>query len=449
MTQSTGFRLPSLLLPRPGLDLAKWAVIACDQYTSEPEYWQRVAAEMGDAPSTLHLIFPEVFLGAADEPQRIERIRATMDEYLARGLLVDHAGTVLVEREVDGRTRRGLMLELDLEHYDFAPDSTSLIRPTEGTIVARLAPRIAVRHGAALELPHILVLIDDPDGTVIEPVAAARGQLARVYDTPLMLGGGRVAGHAVDAPRAGRALAALAALGRPEVFERRYGVPAGTPPMLFAMGDGNHSLATAKSIWEQVKAEVGPDHPSRWALVEIENIHDPALHFAPIHRVLFGVRADLRAALRQAFGDRLHIEEQDSAAAMRERVQAAHDAALAARASGAGPGTVQAIGLVEPGGRAAVLEITEAPSPLAVGTLQAFIDRFVEQGGAASVDYVHGDDVLERLGGHNGCAGFHLAGLGKHELLERVVRGGPLPRKTFSMGEAHEKRYYVEARRLR
>lgn len=445
MNQPTGFRLPRLLLPRPGIDLAKWAVIACDQYTSEPQYWQRVAAEVGDAPSTLHLIFPEVFLGAADEPARIERIRATMADYLARGLLVDHAGTLLVERTVDGRTRRGLMLELDLEHYDYAPDSTSLIRPTEGTIVARLAPRIAVRRGAALELPHVLVLIDDPEGTVIEPIAAARGELAPLYDTPLMLGGGRVAGHAVDAARADAAMAALAALGRPEVFERRYGVPAGTPPMLFAMGDGNHSLATAKSIWEQVKAEVGPDHPSRWALVEIENIHDPALHFAPIHRLLFDVRTDLRTALRQAFGTRLRIEAQGSADAMRARVQAAHDAAVAARSAGAS----QSIGLVEPGGRFAVLEIAEPPSPLAVGTLQAFIDGLVAQGGAASVDYVHGDDVLERLGAQGGCAGFHLAGLGKHELLERVVRGGPLPRKSFSMGEAHEKRYYVEARRIR
>ena len=445
MDQPTGFRLPHLLLPRPGIDLGKWAVIACDQFTSEPEYWQRVAAEVGAAPSTLHLIFPEVFLGAADEPARIERIRATMADYLARGLLVDHAGTVLVERMVDGRTRRGLMLELDLEHYDFAPESTSLIRPTEGTMVARLAPRIAVRRGAALELPHVLVLIDDPEGTVIEPIATARGQLAPLYDTPLMLGGGRVAGHAVDAARAEAALAALAALGRPEVFERRYGVPPGTPQMLFAMGDGNHSLATAKSIWEQVKAEVGPDHPSRWALVEIENIHDPALHFAPIHRVLFGVRADLRTALRQAFGDRLRVEEQGSAEAMRARVQAVHDAAVAARSAGA----PQAIGLVEPGARFAVLEIADPPSALAVGTLQAFIDGFVGQGGAASVDYVHGDDALARLGQQPQCAGFHLAGLGKHELLERVVHGGPLPRKAFSMGEAHEKRYYVEARRIR
>jgi hypothetical protein len=445
MNQPTGFRMPRLLLPRPGIDLAKWAVIACDQFTSEPEYWQRVADEVGDAPSTLRLIFPEVFLGAQDEPARIERIRATMADYLARGLLLDHAGTVLVERTVDGRTRRGLMLELDLEHYDYAADSTSLIRPTEGTIVARLAPRIAVRSGAALELPHILVLIDDPQGTVIEPIAAARGQLAPLYDTPLMLGGGRVAGHAVDAARADAAVAALTALGRPEVFERCYGVPAGTPPMLFAMGDGNHSLATAKVIWEQVKGEVGLNHPSRWALVEIENIHDAALHFAPIHRVLFGIRADLRSALRQAFGERLRVHEQGSAGPMRARVQAVHDAAAAARA----PDAVQAIGLVEPGGRCAVLEIAEAPSPLAVGTLQAFIDDFVGRGGAASVDYVHGDGVLERLGAQHGCAGFHLAGLGKHELLERVVHGGPLPRKTFSMGEAHEKRYYVEARRIR
>ena len=197
-----GFRLPRLSLPRRGVNLAKWAVIACDQYTAEPEYWQRVSAAVGDAPSTLHLIFPEAHLEAPGAPARIAAIQATMRRYLHEGLLVEHAGAVLVERTVDGRTRRGLMLELDLEHCDHAADSTSLTRPTEGTIVARLAPRIEVRRGAELELPHILVLIDDPDGTVIEPLvagAAARAQLTPLYETELMLGGGQVAGFALAA----------------------------------------------------------------------------------------------------------------------------------------------------------------------------------------------------------------------------------------------------------
>ena len=439
MAFSTGFRLPRTCLPAPGTDLAKWAVIACDQYTAEPAYWDRVAQQVGDAPSTLQLIFPEVHLGAADAPARIARIQQAMQRYLAQDLFVEREGAVYVERTVDGRTRRGLMIELDLEHYDFSAGSTSLIRPTEGTIVARLAPRIAVRRGAELELPHVLVLIDDPDGTVIEPVAAAREALAPLYDTELMLGGGHVAGYAVDDGCGARAVQALSALAQPQVFARRYGVDPQTPPMLFAVGDGNHSLATAKSIWEQLRATVGQDHPSRYALVEVENIHDPALHFAPIHRLLFGVQGDVRAALSASFGPRLSCTDVASAGAMRERVQA-----LRGSADGR-----QAAGLVGPGARFSVVEIAGASDALAVATLQPFIDGFIAQGGASEVDYVHGDEVLERLAQAPGNVGFHLGTVAKGELLRRVVHDGPLPRKTFSMGEAHEKRYYVEARRIR
>lgn len=432
---ATAFRLPRIALPRPGLDLERWAVIACDQYTAEPEYWQRVQALVGDAPSTLQLIYPEAHLDAADKAERIARIQRAMHDCLAQGLLDERDGPVYVERSVDGRTRRGLMLELDLEHYDFSPGSTSLIRPTEGTIVARLAPRIAVRREATLELPHVLVLIDDPGCTVIEPIAAEREHMALLYDTPLMLGGGHVSGRAVNARQADAALQALHALAAPQRFAQRYGVPEGTPPMLFAVGDGNHSLATAKAIWEQTKAERGPDHPSRWALVEVENIHDPALHFAPIHRLLLGVQQELRAELAAHFGPRLSITALPDAATLRARV-AAPQAGL------------QALGLIDPQGLA-LLEIADAEQPLAVGTLQQALDTLMARGLAREIDYVHGDDVIERLGRASGCAGFHLPTLSQHELLTRVVHGGPLPRKTFSMGEAHEKRYYLEARRIR
>ncbi len=436
MSAQTAFRLPRICLPRPGIDLSRWAVVACDQYTSEPDYWRRVTREVGDAPSTLQLIFPEAFLGAADAAPRIGQIQQAMRRYLAEGLLREHDGAVYVERSVGGRTRRGLMLELDLEHYDFGSGSTSLIRPTEGTMVERLAPRIAVRSGAELEVPHILVLIDDPAHTVIEPIAAAREALSKLYESDLMLGGGHVAGYAVTAAVIERAVQALCALGRPQAFAARYGVPPDTPPMLFAVGDGNHSLATAKSMWDRVKGSVGMGHPSRYALVEVENIHDPALHFAPIHRLLFGVTGDVRQALVEAFGSRLSITDVPSAAAMRERVQAAQDACHAA-------------GLIGPGQRFSVIEIADPPSTLAVGTLQPFIDGWVEQGGATHVDYVHGDDVLERLATGEGKVGIHLAAVAKSDLLRMVVREGPLPRKAFSMGEAHEKRFYVEARRIR
>lgn len=439
MSPDHGFRLPRLLLPRPGVDLRKWAVVACDQYTAEPAYWERVEHEVGDAPSTLRLIFPEAYLGTPDAPARVARIQAAMREYLATGILHQHDGAVYVERTVHGRTRRGLMLELDLEHYDFSAESTSLIRPTEGTMVERLAPRIAVRRGAELELPHVLVLIDDPQHTVIKPIGAARNALRRLYDTDLMEGGGHVAGYAVDAARAARATAALDALAEPAAFERRYGVAPGTPVMLFPMGDGNHSLATAKSLWTSVKASVGMNHPSRWALVEVVNIHDPALDFEPIHRLLFGVRADLHAALREALGDALTVTEVGSAAEMRARVAAV---------AGGADDRQQAAGLIGPGPRHAVIEIAHAPSPLAVGSLQPVLDRFVAAGGAEAIDYIHGDDVLDRLAQADGAIGLHLPTLGKSELLRRVVAGGPLPRKTFSMGEAHDKRYYVEARRI-
>jgi hypothetical protein len=437
MMDPTGvFRVPRTCLPKAGVDLERWAVVACDQYTSEPDYWQAVAQKVGAAPSTLHLTFPEVFLGRADAPARIARIQATMRDYLAQGLLTEREAAVLVERTVGDHIRRGLMLELDLEHYDFAADSTSLIRPTEGTIVERLAPRIEVRRGAELELPHILVLIDDPQCTVIEALAAARAAMPPLYRTPLMQGGGEVAGWAVPAPLMDKASAALRALGTPEACASRYGVPSTTPPMLFAVGDGNHSLATAKAIWENQKALVGPLHPSRHALVEVENIHDPALVFEPIHRLLFGVKGDVRQALAQAFDGRLLYTDVPDANAMRRQVQAA------ARAG-------QACGLVGPGARFAVLQFHDAPCPLVVGTVQTFIDGLLAQGGAAEVDYVHGDDVLERLGQQDGHIGWHLPVLGKSELLGRVLRDGPLPRKTFSMGEAHEKRFYMEARRIR
>ena len=436
MGVQTAFRWPRICLPRAGIDLFKWAVVACDQYTSEPDYWRRVAQEVGDAPSTLNLIFPEVFLGSPDAHARIRTIQAAMRRYLADGLLREHDGAIVVERTVDQRTRRGLLLELDLEHYDFGSGSTSLIRPTEGTMVERLAPRIAVRSGAELELPHILVLIDDPARTVIEPIVAARDSLPRLYESELMLGGGRVAGFAVDGVHRERTVRALQALADPQAFAARYRVAIDTPPMLFAVGDGNHSLATAKSLWDRVKGSVGMFHPSRFALVEVENIHDPALHFAPIHRLLFGVGVDVRQALAEAFGSRLSCTDVPSAAAMRERVLA----------TGAAH---QAVGLIGPGPRFSVITITDPPSTLAVGTLQPFVDELITRGGASEVDYVHGDDALERLAMMEGNVGLHFAAVSKSELLRRVVREGPLPRKTFSMGEAHEKRFYVEARRIR
>ncbi len=432
---SIGIQIPDILLPKPGVDLARWAVIACDQFTSEPEYWQKVEESVGDAPSTYNLILPEVFLGKQQEAARLFSTQQAMRQYMEQGLLVPQEGLIYVERSVDGKTRRGLVLALDLEKYDYNKGSQSLIRATEGTILDRLPPRMRIREGATLELPHILVLIDDPQRTVIEPVAQQAASLTKVYDFDLMLGSGHLRGYRVDDPRLeARVVAALEALADPRAFAQKYGVSGDQGVLLFAMGDGNHSLATAKAIWEKIKATAGMDHPARYALVEIENVHDEGLEFEPIHRVLFDVRRDLLEAMEKYYEGSLRVEAVDSAAAM---VQAVDEPT--------GPG--QAIGLIDPAGFR-VVTFTQPTSNLAVGTLQAFLDEFIKTGGAGHIDYVHGEDVVARLGAQPGNAGMYVPGMHKGELFKTVIVDGALPRKTFSMGEAKEKRFYMECRQI-
>lgn len=434
-----GVQIPEIYLPSRDVDPVRWAVIACDQYTSEPEYWRQVEGLVGDAPSTLRLTFPEVYLEEKGGEARIAQIQAAMNDYLSRGILESQDGMVYVERTIGGRTRRGLVLALDLEHYDFTKSSTSLIRATEGTIVDRLPPRIKVRSGAPLELPHILVLIDDPERTVIEPLAAVRQHLTPLYDFELMLGSGHLAGWRVSDPavEAG-VIASLESLADRQTFAARYGLPEDTPVLLFAMGDGNHSLATAKAIWDQIKGEVGLNHPARYALVEIENLHDAALTVEPIHRALFGVSEDILGALRAAFGVGCIYTSVPDAATMAAKVDSAIGPAQMA-------GMVR---MVDGTPNFGVLEFTRTTTNLAVGTLQNFLDDFLKQGGAEKIDYVHGGDVIVRLGLQPGNVGFYLAGMQKDELFRTVILDGALPRKTFSMGEAHEKRFYMEARKI-
>ncbi|MBE3088246.1 MAG: DUF1015 domain-containing protein, partial [Chloroflexi bacterium] len=305
---AVGLQMADILLPKAGTDLRKWAVIACDQFTSEPEYWEEVRCLVSDAPSTFHLILPEVFLGTPEETARVESTRRVMHRYLSEDLFTPHEGLIYLERTVEGRTRHGLMVALDLERYDYNQGSQTLIRSTEGTILDRLPPRIRIRSGAPLELPHILVLIDDPEGTVIEPLTIQIDRLEKLYDFELMLGSGHLKGYRLTDPTLERqVVAALERLADPARFQSRYGVGPEKGVLLYAMGDGNHSLATAKAIWEQQKAIVGMDHPSRYALIELENVHDAGLAFEPIHRVLFGLREDLGAAMARAFGDRLRL----------------------------------------------------------------------------------------------------------------------------------------------
>lgn len=430
-----GIQVPQVQLPGPGIDLRKWAVIACDQFTSEPEYWQDVERLVGEAPSTLNLTFPEVYLEQEGSEARIQNIQKHMREYLDAGVLQPHEGMIYVERIADGRLRKGLVLALDLEAYDYSKGSSSLIRATEGTIVERLPPRMKIREGAALELPHILVLIDDPQRTVIEPLAAARSGLEKLYDFELMLGSGHLTGFAVDGEHERQVIEALRRLADPQAFAAKYGVDGDAPVLLFAMGDGNHSLATAKAIWEKIKPEAGMDHPARYALVEIENVHDTGLEFEPIHRVLFDLKQDLLTAMHEIYGNKLSFHPVDTAEEMVRRVDAAR-------------GPAQAIGLIGARRGFGVLEITDPSSNLPVGTLQAFLDPFLKAGGAAKIDYVHGKDVVVRLGSQPGNAGFYLPGMSKSDLFKTVILDGALPRKTFSMGEAREKRFYMEARKI-
>jgi hypothetical protein len=429
------YQIPRILLPKPGTDLGKWAAIACDQFTSEPEYWERAAAITGDAPSTLKLILPEVHLGKPGEDQRVERIRETMDCYLNEGLFTTHEHFILVERTVAGKTRHGLMMALDLEHYDYHQGSQTLIRATEGTILDRLPPRIRIRKGAPLELPHILVLIDDPGRTVIEPLVGMSRTMDPLYDFELMLGSGHLTGYAMPGPEVERHVAAtLGNLADPAAFRLKYGVGSDHGVLLFAVGDGNHSLATAKAIWEQIKGEVGMDHPARFALVELGNIHDHGLEFEPIHRVLFDVRRDFREAMADHFGDSLRI------------VPCADENEMTGLVDRQDP-DAQAVGCIDQDG-CCVAYVNTTSYNLPVGTLQGFLDAWQAAGGFGDIDYVHGADVVARLGKQPGNAGFHLPAMNKGDLFKTVILDGALPRKTFSMGEAIEKRFYMECRSI-
>jgi hypothetical protein len=430
-----GVQIGEILLPRPGIDLKKWAVIACDQFTSEPEYWQQVADTVGSAPSSLNLILPEVYLGTSEELARIQNSRKAMQSYVEGGLLTPYQGSILVERTTSGKTRHGLMLTLDLECYDFTPGSQSLIRATEGTILDRLPPRVRIREVATLEMPHILVLIDDPQRTVIEPLVAQKGSLPMLYDTDLMLGSGHVSGYAIQNPDLqAQIIHALRALADPRAFHTRYQVADDKGVLLFAMGDGNHSLATAKTVWEKLKPRVGIDHPARYALVEIENVHDSGLDFEPIHRAVFETHEDVLQALQTEFSTHLTLTPFKDPSAMIARVKQ-------------GTSSGQIFGLVTPQGSFTV-QVDNPSSYLAVGTLQTFLDRWLKRGGAEKIDYVHGDDVIVRLGSQPGNAGFYLPVMDKNDLFKTVIVDGALPRKTFSMGEAIDKRFYLESRRI-
>jgi hypothetical protein len=436
-----GVQMPKILLPKAGTDMQKWAVIACDQYTSDRDYWQRLEEQTAGSITTLKLIFPEVNLEDADSEQRIAAINRAMEQYLADGSLLEQPpGFILVDRKTsEVESRKGLILALDLEQYDYNKGAQSLIRATEGTILDRLPPRIKVRQNAPIELPHIMVLIDDPQCTVIEPLFD--GPLETLYDFDLLENGGHVKGYRVDRPQQVKQLtAALETLADPAAYRAKYQVDDAV--MLYAMGDGNHSFATAKAIWETLKAEAADpaaimDHPARYALVELVNVHDPGLEFEAIHRVLFGVDSEqLKEQMQSFFAERGTPMSFTACADL----AAAEELAAGAENAHSFP--------VVLAGQFAVCSVADPEYTLAVATLQACLDQFLLDNPEARIDYIHGTQPVTDLGSAGDGAGFYLPAISKHDLFKTIVLDGALPRKTFSMGEADEKRFYLECRRI-
>lgn len=430
-----GFQIPDVLLPKPDIDMTKWSVIACDQYTSQPSYWENVSQIVGNSPSTFHMILPEIYLDTPAEAERITSTQQSMQRYLEKDVFFTHQGIILVERTTSNHVRHGIMLALDLEQYDFHKGSQTLIRSTEGTIIERLPPRIRIRENALLEMPHILVLIDDPRRTVIEPIVANKQNLPKLYDFGLMLDGGHISGFSVDKPVIEkRMIDALLHLVDPATFSIKYQVPSSEKPLLFAMGDGNHSLATAKAIWDKKKSTVGMDHPSRYALVEVENIHDEGLEFEPIHRVLFDLKNDFLSDFQNSLIDRVSIEHISDRAKLFDEVNRTVD-------------NEHRFGLIDQAGLILV-KVKDPQFNLSVGTLQDFLDRWLQTGGAEKIDYVHGEEVVFGIGSKKGNLGIYLPPMEKNDLFKTVIKDGVLPRKTFSMGSANDKRFYLECRKI-
>ena len=421
--EALGMKPADILLPKD-CDMTKWAVVACDQFTSQPEYWAEADRIAGDAPSTLRLILPESKLNDPDVDQHVADINKSMADYLARDIFTTLPESIIyIERtQSDGAVRPGLVAAVDLEKYDYTPGSGSLIRATEGTVLERIPPRVRVRKDAPIELPHVMLLIDDPRRICIEPITAAKDTMEKVYDFDLMLGGGHITGWKLSEAQIDALADAMELMNTDEAMVDKYGL-SGVAPLLFAVGDGNHSLATAKTCYENLKKVTPEDQwatlPARYALVEIENLHDDALKFEAIHRVVFGV------------------DPEKLLAAFMEFYPNAHE----------GQGVGHTIAYTWAGGKG-YLTVPNPRVQLAVGTLQNFLDAYLKENGG-EVDYIHGDEVTDELGSKPGNIGFKLPAMGKDQLFKTVIADGVLPRKTFSMGHAADKRYYVEGRKIR
>lgn len=428
--QKIGCTIPNILLPNEGTDLSSWAVIACDQFTSQRDYWKQVEGICYGKDSTLHMIFPEVYLEDDNKNDRINWINDTMNFYRNKGVFNEYKDTlVLVKRTTaTGTVRYGLMLALDLEAYSWEKGAKTLIRATEGTILSRIPPRVAIRKNAILELPHILVLISDKKKSVIEPLVKKTASLKKLYSTPLMLGGGEVEGWAVDDEEMLSKVAdALTTLK--DGLDKKN-------PLLFAMGDGNHSFATAKQCWEDLKPtltdEEKKNHPARYCLVEIENIFDKGIEFEAIHRAFFGVSlSDFDKEIAKTCKS-VKVENVKNLKAVKTFLKK--------------PET-HSFGLCTDG-KYYIYTLEGAKSSIPAGSIQRVIEAFAKKS-KGSVDYIHGYDETDKLGNTKGNIGIFLPAISKDTFFDSIVKDGALPRKTFSMGEAEEKRYYMEGRYIK
>lgn len=453
---SNCFNPANILLPNDGIDMEKWSVIACDQFTSQADYWKAVEKYVADAPSTLNVVFPEIYLGTITDDEKIKYINTTMDTYLTDGTLKQAVtdGYVLVERTTESGVRLGIVGLIDLEDYDFDPKNKTLIRATEGTVISRIPPRVKIREHAAIELPHVMLLVDDPvDGQngelcqnesqenavniaaikhgIIEYVYAIRDTLRKLYDTELMQEGGHIRGYAIE----GEAAKQLT-----EAFEAKQESCGG---FLFAVGDGNHSLATAKTCWENIKKlgkfteEQLKTHPARYALVEICNLHSEALEFKPIHRLLTNVDVKDMLSFFEAEITKQGLESAEGDEIVFEYVESGNDDS-AKQANGNEAVSENNYGI----------NITNRGDRLPVEILQGILDKYLEIHNNVSIDYIHGDEALHGLVQETKGCGIFLQSIDKSTLFPAINAGGVLPRKTFSIGEANEKRYYMECHKI-
>lgn len=417
---STPIFSPANILFYAGGDPSGFAVVACDQYTSEPSYWKRVAERTSKIPSAFHMIFPEVYLKDTDFENRIQKINATMADYLDRNLFCEKKDAFVYVRRTlrDGRVRCGLIGQIDLEEYDYSIGSESPVRATEGTVLERIPPRVKIRENAPLELPHVMLLIDDPKRRIIEPLAQKRDTFPKLYSFPLMEDSGTLEGWLLPKKEKQQLCEALLTLE-----EEAARQPDGSAPLPYAVGDGNHSLATARKCYLDLKEAIGAEEaqksPARYALVELVNLHDESLVFEAIHRHVSGVNA---ADVMEKLAEFYSLSEDPAAGG-------------------------QKVIAVLPNETKTVY-IQNPSKNLAVGSLQAFLDDYTSRFGGET-DYIHGANVVETLVKEQGGIGFLLDPMEKAELFPTVRLDGALPRKTFSMGEACDKRFYFEARKIK